>query len=107
MASRILGMGDILGLIEKVDEEADVKEGEEIARKLGKEEFTLEDFRKQLKQIRKMGSFSQILKHLPSGGMFKNLAGVEMDDGKILHYEAMIGSLPAPGAQEPGVNGGR
>ncbi|MBP1766470.1 MAG: ffh [Candidatus Aminicenantes bacterium] len=93
MASRILGLGDILSLIEKAEQEADVQEAEEIARKLGKEEFTLDDFRKQLKQIRKMGSFSQLLKYLPSGGMFKNLAGVEMDDKKILHYEAIIGSM--------------
>jgi signal recognition particle subunit SRP54 len=107
MASRILGMGDILGLIEKAEKEADVEEAEEIARKLGKEDFTLEDFRKQLRQIRKMGSFSQILKYLPSGGMFKNLAGVEMDDRKILHYEAMIGSMTPREREDPKIIDGR
>jgi signal recognition particle subunit SRP54 len=107
MASRILGLGDILGLIEKAEQEADVQEAEEIARKLGKEEFTLEDFRKQLKQIRKMGSFSQILKYLPSGGMFKNLAGAEMDDKKILHYEAIIGSMTPREREDPKIVDGR
>jgi len=107
MASRILGMGDILSLIEKAEQEADVQEAEEIARKLGKEEFSLEDFRKQLKQIRKMGSFSQILKYLPSGGMFKNLAGVEMDDRKILHYEAIIGSMTPRERDDPRIIDGR
>jgi signal recognition particle subunit SRP54 len=107
MASRILGLGDILSLIEKAEQEADVQEAEEIARKLGKEEFTLDDFRKQLKQIRKMGSFSQILKYLPSGGMFKNLAGVEMDDKKILYYEAIIGSMTPREREDPKIIDGR
>jgi signal recognition particle subunit SRP54 len=107
MASRILGMGDILSLIEKAEQEADVQETEEIARKLGRDEFTLEDFRKQLKQIRKMGSFSQILKYLPSGGMFKNMAGAEMDDRKILHYEAIIGSMTPREREDPRMIDGR
>jgi signal recognition particle subunit SRP54 len=107
MASRILGMGDILSLIEKAEQEADVQEAEEVARKLGKEEFSLEDFRKQLKQIRKMGSFSQILKYLPSGGMFKNLAGAEMDDRQILHYEAIIGSMTPRERVDPKIIDGR
>jgi len=107
MASRILGMGDILSLIEKAEQEGDVQEAEEIARKLGKEEFTLEDFGKQLKQIRKMGSFSQILKYLPSGGLFKNLAGVEMDDRKMLHYEAIIGSMTPRERDDPRTIDGR
>jgi signal recognition particle subunit SRP54 len=107
MASRILGMGDILSLIEKAEQETDVKEAEEIARKLAKDEFTLDDFRKQLKQLRKMGSFSQLLKYLPSGGMFKNLAGAEMDDRKILHYEAMIGSMTAREREDPRIIDGR
>ncbi len=67
MASRILGMGDILSLIEKAEEKADVEEAEEMARKLRKQEFTLEDFRKQLGQMKKMGSLSSILGMLPNG----------------------------------------
>jgi signal recognition particle subunit SRP54 len=107
MASRILGMGDILTLIEKAEQEADVKDAEELARKLAKEEFTLEDFRKQLLLIKKMGSFSQILKHLPSAGVFKNLSAAEMDDQKIFHFEAIINSMTPRERQDPRVIDGR
>jgi signal recognition particle subunit SRP54 len=106
-ASRILGMGDILSLIEKAEQEADVQEAEELARKLRKDEFTLEDFRKQLQQLKKMGSFSQILKYLPSGGVFKNLAAVDMDDKKILHFEAIMNSMTARERLDPRVIDGR
>jgi signal recognition particle subunit SRP54 len=107
MASRILGMGDILGLIEKAEQETDVKEAEEMARRLRREEFTLEDFRKQLRQLRKMGSFSQLLKHLPSGGIFKNLSAVDMDDRKVLHFEAIIGSMTTREREDPRMIDGR
>jgi signal recognition particle subunit SRP54 len=107
MASRILGMGDILGLIEKAEEEADLKEAEEMARKLAKEEFTLDDFRKQLRQIKKMGSLSQLLKHLPSGGVYKNISAVEMDDRKILHFEAIINSMTPREREDPRIIDGR
>ena len=107
MASRILGMGDILSLIEKAEQETDIKEAEEIARKLQKEEFTLEDFRKQLLQIKKMGSLSSILKYLPNAGMFKNMSAVEMDDRKILYFEAMINSMTPRERQDPRIINGR
>lgn len=107
MASRILGMGDILTLIEKAEQEADVKETEEIARKLQKDEFTLDDFRKQLQQIKKMGSFSQILKYLPNAGMFKNMPALEMDDKRILHFEAIINSMTPRETQDPRIIDGR
>jgi signal recognition particle subunit SRP54 len=107
MASRILGMGDILSLIEKAEQETDIKEAEEMARKLQKEEFTLEDFRKQLVQVKKMGSLSSILKYLPNAGMFKNMAAVEMDDRKILHFEAIIGSMTPRERQDPRIIDGR
>jgi len=107
MASRILGMGDILSLIEKAEQETDLKEAEEMARKLQKEEFTLEDFRKQLVQVKKMGSLSSILKYLPSAGMFKNMSAVEMDDKKILHFEAIIGSMTLRERQDPRIIDGR
>lgn len=107
MASRILGMGDILSLIEKAEEEADLKEAEEMARKLAKEEFSLDDFRKQLRQIKKMGSLSQLLKHLPSGGIFKNISEVEMDDRKILHFEAVINSMTPREREDPRIIDGR
>jgi signal recognition particle subunit SRP54 len=107
MASRILGMGDILGLIEKAEEEADVKEAEELARRLQRDEFTLEDFRKQLRQLKKMGSLSQLLKYLPSGGPFKNISGIDMDDRKVLHFEAIINSMTPREREEPRIIDGR
>jgi signal recognition particle subunit SRP54 len=107
MASRILGMGDILGLIEKAEEEADLKEAEEMARKMAKEEFSLDDFRRQLRQIKKMGSLSQLLKHLPSGGVYKNISAVEMDDRKILHFEAIINSMTPREREDPRIIDGR
>jgi signal recognition particle subunit SRP54 len=107
MASRILGMGDILSLIEKAEQETDAEEAEEMARRLRRDEFTFEDFRKQLRQLRKMGSFSSLLKHLPSGGMFKNLSAVDMDDRKILHFEAIIGSMTPREREDPRIIDGR
>ena len=107
MASRILGMGDILSLIEKAEQETDIKEAEEMARRLRREEFNLDDFRKQLRQLRKMGSLSGLLKHLPSGGMFKNLAAVDMDDRKVLHFEAIISSMTPREREDPRMIDGR
>ena len=101
MASRILGMGDILSLIEKAERESDLKEAEELARKLRKQEFTLQDFRKQLVQIKKMGSFSQILGLLPTGGAFKNISKTNIDDQKLIHYEAIINSMTPQEKEEP------
>jgi signal recognition particle subunit SRP54 len=93
MASRILGMGDMLTLIEKAEKQADLKETEEFARKLRKQEFNLEDFKKQLIQLKKMGSLSQFLHMLPSGGMFKNVSDMSIDDKKVLYFEAIINSM--------------
>lgn len=107
MAARILGLGDILSLIEKSEKEANLEEAEEMARKLAREEFTLEDFRKQLRQIKKMGSLSQLLKYLPSTGAFKNIAQVEMDDRKLLHFEAIINSMTPREREDPRIIDGR
>lgn len=107
MASRILGMGDILSLIEKAEEETDIQQAEEMARRLSRDEFTLEDFGKQLRQLRKMGSLSQLLKYLPKGGAFKNISGVDTDDREILHFEAIINSMTPRERQEPKMIDGR
>jgi signal recognition particle subunit SRP54 len=108
MASRILGMGDILSLIEKAEEKADVEEAEEMARKLRRQEFSLEDFRKQLGQMKKMGSLSSILGMLPKGGMMKGLSKVQVDDRKVLHFEAIIGSMTPAEREDPKlINGSR
>ncbi len=108
MASRIIGMGDILSLVEKAEEEADLEEAEELAKRLRKQEFSLEDFKKQLVQMKKMGSFSQILSHLPAAGPFKNLSKVSIDDKKILHFEAIINSMTPEERDNPKmINGSR
>jgi signal recognition particle subunit SRP54 len=93
MASRIMGMGDVLSLIEKAENETDIKEAKELARKLKKKEFSFDDFKKQLIQIKKMGSMSQLLSGLPTGGMFKNISKIQVDDNKILYFEAIINSM--------------
>ncbi len=93
MASRIIGMGDILSLVEKAEKETDLKEAEELARRLRKQEFTLDDFKKQLVQMRKMGSLSQILSLLPTGGPLKNISKINIDDKKVVHFEAIINSM--------------
>ncbi len=107
LASRILGMGDVLSLIEKAEREADLKEAEELARRLQKEEFTLEDFRKQLIQLRKMGSLSQLLSLLPSIGPFKNISRLHLDDRQLIHFEAIINSMTLEERQNPKIIDGR
>jgi signal recognition particle subunit SRP54 len=106
MASRILGMGDMLTLIEKAEKEADMKEAEEFARKLRKHEFTLEDFKKQLVQLRKMGSLSQFVHMLPTGGMFKNISNMNIDDKKMVYFEAIIDSMTVKERENPKIIGG-
>jgi signal recognition particle subunit SRP54 len=106
MASRILGMGDMLTLIEKAEREADLKEAEELTRKLRKQEFTLGDFKKQLVQLRKMGSLSQFLHMLPKGGMFKNVSNMDIDDKKIVYFEAIINSMTLKERENPKIIGG-
>jgi len=108
MASRIMGMGDVLSLIEKAENETDIKEAEELARKLKKKEFSFDDFKKQLIQIKKMGSISQLLRGLPSGGMFKNISNIQVDDNKILYFEAIINSMTSEEKDNPKIiNGSR
>jgi signal recognition particle subunit SRP54 len=108
MASRILGLGDILSLIEKAEEATDVREAEEVARKIRREAFTLDDFRKQLVQMRKMGSLSEVLGHLPAVGPLKNLGKIPLDDRKAVHFEAIINSMtPAERADPRLLNGSR
>jgi signal recognition particle subunit SRP54 len=108
MASRILGMGDVLSFIEKAQGEVDLAEADDMARKLRKQEFTLEDFKKQIVQMKKMGSFSDLLGHLPQVGPFKNLAKAQVDDRKIAGFEAVIDSMTPGERADPRIlNGSR
>ncbi len=93
MASRILGMGDVLSMIEKAQEAFDEKQALELAEKFKQDTFTLEDFRSQLKQIKKLGSLEQILGMLPGLGMKKELKNLKMDDKELVRMEAIISSM--------------
>ena len=93
LVSRIMGMGDILSLIEKAEEVVDQKKALELTEKLRTDTFTLEDFRDQLKQIRKMGSLEQILGMLPSIGAFKDMSKVKVDEKELVRIEAIINSM--------------
>jgi signal recognition particle subunit SRP54 len=93
MASRILGMGDVISLIEKAQEEYDEKEAVNLARKLKKREFDLEDFRSQLKQVKKLGSLEQILSMLPGMGQLKQLKSLKPDEKELVRVEAIINSM--------------
>jgi signal recognition particle subunit SRP54 len=92
-AQRILGMGDVLSFIEKAQEAFDVKKQEEISRKLVDNEFTLEDFRDQMKQIRKLGPLESLLGMMPKVGMMKDLANVKVDEKEITRVVSIIDSM--------------
>ena len=94
IVSRVLGMGDILSLIERAESAFDKKAAMELERKLRKEEFTLEDFRDQLRQIRKMGPLEQLVEMLPKVGPLQNLPkDTSVDEKKLKQVEAIINSM--------------
>ena len=93
LVSRILGMGDLLSLIEKAEETIDREKALELQKKVLKDTFTLEDFRDQLQQIRKMGSLDQILGMLPNVGPFKDIGKVQVDEKELHRTEAIINSM--------------
>jgi signal recognition particle subunit SRP54 len=94
MASRILGMGDILTLVEKAQETVDEKKAKELARKIRRSEFTLEDFRDQLVSIRKMGSIEDLLGMIPGmGGKMKELKAAAPDEKELSRVVAIIDSM--------------
>ena len=96
IVSRILGMGDVLTLIEKAEKTIDEKQAREMHRKLRENDFTLEDFRDQLRQIRKMGSLEQLMGMLPKIGPFAKLPkDVDLDDKQLKRVEAIINSMTA------------
>src|SRR5256712_2511429 len=109
LASRILGMGDVLSLVEKAQAAVDQAKAEELARRLREDTFSLEDFREQLKQVRQMGPLDQILGMLPFGKMLKgapkDLDGESADLGR---FDAIIGSMTPGERRNPEViNGSR
>ena len=93
MASSILGMGDVLTLIEKAQEVVDEKQAAALEKKLKKNQFTLEDFRDQMVQIRKMGSMTDIMKMIPGMGQAKQLKNLQVDESEFVKIEAIINSM--------------
>ena len=90
MASRILGMGDILSVIEKAEESFDLEQAEKLEKQLRKKEFDLDDYLSQIRQIKKMGSFSSLLKMIPGMNALKD---VNIDDKEFVKIEAIICSM--------------
>jgi len=106
MASRILGMGDVVSLVEKAQETIDFEEAQKLEKKLRKDQFTLEDFYAQLQQIKKMGPLDQLLGMIP--GLGKQLKGVQVDDGAFVQVEAIINSMTPDERRKPQIiNGSR
>ena len=98
MASRILGMGDVLSIIEKAEESFDLEEAEKIEKQLKKKDFDLDDYLSQLRQVKKMGSFSSLLKMVPGMADIKDL---KVDDREFVKIEAIICSMTAKERRNP------
>ena len=108
VASRILGMGDVLSFIEKAEETIDKKQAVEMQRKLIENDFTLEDFRDQIRQIRKLGPLESILGMMPNMGILKDLKNVKIDEDEVTHIVAIIDSMtPHERANHMIINGSR
>ena len=105
MTQRILGMGDVLSIIEKAEESFDLEEAEKLEKQLKKKEFDLDDYLTQLRQIKKMGSFSSLLKMIPGMNQLKD---VKIDDKEFVRIEAMICSMTKAEKRNPKIlNGNR
>jgi len=103
MAGRILGMGDVLSLIERAERELDHDETARIADRMARQGLTLEDLRDQMKQIRKLGSFSSILEMLPKVGPLRGLDNMQVDDKQLQRVEAIIDSMTPLERRRPNV----
>ncbi len=100
MASRILGMGDVVSLVEKAQQTVDREQAEKLEKKLRRQQFTLQDFYDQLQQIKKMGPLDQLIGMIP-GAQSKMLKGLQVDDSAFVGMEAMINSMTPEERQRP------
>jgi signal recognition particle subunit SRP54 len=109
MASRILGMGDVLSLIEKAEEVSDADQAKELERKIRRQEFTLEDFLQQMRQVRKMGPLTNLMGMMPGmGKAMKEIRSQNMDEAELDRVEAIILSMtPAERARPDLIDGSR
>ena len=105
MASRILGMGDVLSIIEKAEEAITEEEAEKLEAQLRKNKFDLDDYLTQLRQIKKMGSFSSILKMIP--GLGSKMKDIQVDDKEFLRIESMICSMTKEERKNPKILNGQ
>ncbi|HEV8657781.1 MAG TPA: signal recognition particle protein [Thermoanaerobaculia bacterium] len=105
MANRILGMGDVLSLIEKVEAEVDRKEAERLAHRVAKDKFTLEDLRSQLQQVKKMGPMSQIVNMLP--GVSGKIREEDIDEKAIVRMQAILDSMTRKEREYPQIISGQ
>lgn len=101
MASRILGMGDVMSLIEKAQENVDEEKAKELEQKLRTQSFTLEDFLDQLQQVKKMGPLDEILKMMPGFNKVKGLENAKVDDSQMGRVEAVIYSMTPAERENP------
>lgn len=101
MASRILGMGDVLTLVERAQETVDLREAEAVARKLRRASFTLEDFKGQLQQMKKMGPLDQLLGMIPGLGRLKGVPEVDQHERELKRMEAIIDSMTVRERRNP------
>jgi signal recognition particle subunit SRP54 len=108
MASRILGMGDVLTLIEKAEQQVDESQALDLQEKLRRDQFTLEDFLQQMRQVRKMGPLSGLIGMMPGMGAMKQLKNADVDEGELDRVEAIILSMTPEERANPGlINGSR
>jgi signal recognition particle subunit SRP54 len=107
LAAKILGMGDMLTLIEKAEKDFDQKQAEVLSQRMLADEFSLDDFLSQLRQIQKMGSMDDLMGMLPNLGFKGNMADVHVDEKRIRHLAAVIESMTAKEKQNPKIIDGR
>jgi signal recognition particle subunit SRP54 len=103
LAGRILGMGDVVSLVERAQETYDAKEAEKLAEKLQKNAFTLDDFLEQMQQVKKMGPLGSIMEMIPGMGGAAKQAQQAIDRGDLAHVEAIIRSMTLEERNDPGV----
>lgn len=101
MASRILGMGDVLTLIEKAQTNVDEKQAKELESKMRNASFTFEDFLEQMQQVKNMGPLDELINMIPGANKMKGLKNVSFDDKQIVHVEAIIQSMTKHERQDP------
>jgi signal recognition particle subunit SRP54 len=108
MASRILGMGDVLSLIEKAEQQVDERQAQDLQQKIESDRFTLEDFLQQMRQVRKMGPLSGLIGMLPGMSSMRQLKDAEVGESELDRIEAIILSMtPAERANPSLINGSR